>query len=119
MGANGKDNQIKISSRHSRVREKNMAQLLADFQDSIGIITFNNDAKRNALSRALLHELIKALNEMIYQSARVIMLRSNKGAAVWSAGHDISEFPRPGRTRCLMMIPWNRASGPFNSVRRR
>ena len=74
-----------------------MALLLTDFQDSIGIITFNNDAKRNALSRALLHELIRALNDMIYQAARVIILRANKGAAVWSAGHDISEFPRPGR----------------------
>lgn len=74
-----------------------MALILTDLHDSIGTITFNNDAKRNALSRALIHELIKALNEMIFHPARVIILRANQGAGVWSAGFDISEFPQPGR----------------------
>ena len=74
-----------------------MALILTDFNDSIGTITFNSDRKRNALSRALIHELIKALNEMVYHPARVIILRANKGAAVWSAGYDVTEFPKPGR----------------------
>jgi methylmalonyl-CoA decarboxylase len=74
-----------------------MAFILADFHDSIGTITLNNDGKRNALCGALLHELLKALNEMAYRPARVIILRANQGAAVWSAGFDISEFPEPGR----------------------
>ena len=74
-----------------------MALILTDFNDSIGTITLNNDCKRNALSGALIHELIKALNEMAYHPARAIILRANKGAAVWSAGFDISEFPGPGR----------------------
>ncbi|MCL4501951.1 MAG: methylmalonyl-CoA decarboxylase [Deltaproteobacteria bacterium] len=74
-----------------------MALILTDFHDSIGTITLNNDCKRNALSSALLHELIKALNGMVYQAARVIVLRANKGAAVWSSGFDITEFPQPGR----------------------
>jgi methylmalonyl-CoA decarboxylase len=74
-----------------------MALILTDFYDSIGTITFNHDCKRNALSGALIHELIQALNDLIYQGARVIILRANKGASVWSAGFDISEFPQPGR----------------------
>ena len=74
-----------------------MALILTDFNDSIGTITLNNDRKRNALSRVLIHELIKTLNEMIYRQARVIILRANKGASVWSAGYDITEFPEPGR----------------------
>ncbi len=41
-----------------------MALILTDFHDSIGTITLNNDCKRNALSGALIHELIQALNEM-------------------------------------------------------
>ena len=67
---------------------------LAEF---IGTVTFNHDQKRNALGRGLIHEVIKALNELIYEGARVIILRANRGAKVWSAGHDISELPRPGR----------------------
>ena len=63
----------------------------------IGTITLNHDRKRNALSRGLIGELIKALNDLVYQQARVIVLRANKGAQVWSAGHDVSEFPQPGR----------------------
>ena len=74
-----------------------MALILTDFNDSIGTITLNNDGKRNALSGAVIHELIKALNEMVYHPARVIVLRANKGAGVWSSGFDIGEFPKSGR----------------------
>lgn len=66
-------------------------------QDNIGIITLNHDKKRNALSKALIHELIRALNEMIHQRLRVIILRANPGAKVWSAGFDITDLPQPGR----------------------
>jgi len=63
----------------------------------IGTITLNHDQKRNALSRGLINEVIKALHDLIYQQARVIVLRANKGAKVWSAGHDVSELSQPGR----------------------
>jgi methylmalonyl-CoA decarboxylase len=65
--------------------------------ESIGTITLNHDRKRNALGRALIHEVIKALNDLVYQEARVIVLRANAGAKVWSAGYDVNEFPQPGR----------------------
>jgi methylmalonyl-CoA decarboxylase len=65
--------------------------------ESIGTITLNHDRRRNALSRGLIKEVIKALNDLVYQQARVIVLRANPGAKVWSAGHDVSEFPQPGR----------------------
>ncbi len=74
-----------------------MALILTDFHDSIGTITMNHDRKRNALSRALIHELIEGLNDLVYQGARVIILRAKKGAGVWSAGFDITEFPPSGR----------------------
>ncbi len=73
-----------------------MSLILTEVQETIGTITLNNDRKRNALGGALIHELIKALNEMIYQEVRVIILRANKGAVVWSAGYDVTEFPKPG-----------------------
>lgn len=74
-----------------------MSLILSDLQGDIGTITLNHDCKRNALGRALINELIKALNDLVYRRARVIILRAPKGAAVWSAGYDISEFPQPGR----------------------
>jgi methylmalonyl-CoA decarboxylase len=63
----------------------------------IGTITLNHDRKRNALCRGLIGEMIKALNDLVYQQARVIVLRANQGAKVWSAGHDVGELPQPGR----------------------
>jgi methylmalonyl-CoA decarboxylase len=74
-----------------------MALILTELQDAVGTITFNNYARRNALSRAFIQELIKALNEMIYQQVRVVILRAEPGARVWSAGYDITEFPKLGR----------------------
>jgi methylmalonyl-CoA decarboxylase len=65
--------------------------------ESIGTITLKHDRKRNALGRGLIQELLKALNDLIYQGARVIVLRANPGAKVWSAGYDVNEFPQPGR----------------------
>jgi methylmalonyl-CoA decarboxylase len=74
-----------------------MSLVLKDYHEFIGIITFNNDSKRNALSKALIKELIQALNELIYEKVRVVVLRANSGAKVWSAGFDVTEFPQPGR----------------------
>jgi methylmalonyl-CoA decarboxylase len=65
--------------------------------ESIGTITLNHDRKRNALSRGLIKEVIKALNDLVYKQVRVIVLRANPGAKVWSAGHDVGELPQPGR----------------------
>ena len=74
-----------------------MEFILTEHRENIGIITLNHDHKRNALGKALINELIRALNEMIHQRVRVVILRAQPGAKVWSAGHDINELPRPGR----------------------
>jgi methylmalonyl-CoA decarboxylase len=79
---------------------------LAEF---IGTITLNHDRKRNALGRGLIHELIKALNDLVYRRARVIVLRANKGARVWSAGYDVREFPQPGRDPLTFNDPLEQA----------
>jgi methylmalonyl-CoA decarboxylase len=71
--------------------------ILSEKRENFGIITLNNDQKRNALGRALIHELIQALNGLIHQKVRVVILRANKGAKVWSAGFDVTDFPQPGR----------------------
>ena len=62
-----------------------------------GVITFNHDSKRNALSRALIDELIATLDEIRAAGARSVILRAHPGVKVWSAGHDVAELPGPGR----------------------
>jgi methylmalonyl-CoA decarboxylase len=73
-----------------------MSMVITEFKDKIGWITMNNDAKRNALSFELLCGLIDALDEMDLRKARVVIIRANKGAKVWSAGFNIDELPRDG-----------------------
>ena len=74
-----------------------MSLLLKKFEDDIAVITLNNDARRNCLSHELLGEIITALDEYAEKEARVLIIRANKGARVWSAGFDIMELPEPGR----------------------
>jgi methylmalonyl-CoA decarboxylase len=73
-----------------------MSIVTTEFKNKIGWITMNNDAKRNALSFELLSGIISAFDEMQKKKARVVILRANKGAKVWSAGFNIDELPRDG-----------------------
>lgn len=73
-----------------------MDLILTDCRDRIGTITFNNTAKRNCLSNALLNELVTALGELKHLKARTLIIRAEKGAKVWSSGRDIHDLPDPG-----------------------
>jgi methylmalonyl-CoA decarboxylase len=73
-----------------------MSLVITEFKNEIGWITMNHDAKRNALSFEMLGNLLDALEEMKQRKARVVILRANKGAKVWSAGFNIDELPRDG-----------------------
>ena len=65
-------------------------------EGSVGIITMNNDARRNVISAAFINELIRILNAFRVKGVRAVILRANPGAQVWSAGHDVDELPPPG-----------------------
>ncbi len=73
-----------------------MGLVITELKDGIGWITLNHDAKRNALSYDLLLSLIQGLKTLKEQKARVVILRANKGARVWSSGFNIDELPRDG-----------------------
>jgi methylmalonyl-CoA decarboxylase len=73
-----------------------MSLILKELKNSIGWITLNHDAKRNALSAGLLTELLHVLKSLKEEKARVIIIRANKGAKVWSSGFSIDELPRDG-----------------------
>ncbi|MFO1372916.1 MAG: enoyl-CoA hydratase-related protein, partial [Candidatus Competibacteraceae bacterium] len=70
---------------------------LLEIQDDIATITMNHPEKHNALSDALIQDLLTALEECRQQKVRVIILRAPKGAKVWSAGHDVTELPKGRR----------------------
>ncbi|CAD5374541.1 methylmalonyl-CoA decarboxylase, biotin-independent [Rubrivivax sp. A210] len=63
----------------------------------IGIITLDNPAKRNALSKPLVDEVMAALADFAQRRLRVTILRAQPGAPVFSAGHDIAELPESRR----------------------
>lgn len=65
--------------------------------DHIATLTLDHDEKRNALSKELIAAILEAFEEFERQRARVVILRANPGARVWSAGHDVRELPNPGR----------------------
>lgn len=68
----------------------------SDIESSIGTITLNNPGKHNALSEALIDEMLQAFTRMQEAEVRVVILRSAAGAKVWSAGHDVNELPESG-----------------------
>jgi methylmalonyl-CoA decarboxylase len=81
--------------------------ILAQIADAIGTITLNQPAKRNALSQALVEELLTALADFQEASARAVVIRAAANAKVWSAGHDISELPQ-GQDPLLYSDPLER-----------
>ncbi|MDD5362157.1 MAG: methylmalonyl-CoA decarboxylase [Ignavibacteria bacterium] len=70
--------------------------IIAELRDKIGTIIFNNPSKLNALTSAMLLEIIEALLEFKEEKARVVIIRSAKWSKVWSSGHDINELPLDG-----------------------
>ncbi len=66
-------------------------------EDHVGTLMLQHDARRNALSAALVRELVDALAGLREARARVVILRARPGAKVFSAGHDVAELPLDGR----------------------
>lgn len=73
-----------------------MNLIKTEIKDLIGTICFNNDEKRNSLSKGMMEEFYDAFDLMAAEKARAIILRANPGAKVWCAGLDIKELPEPG-----------------------
>ena len=70
--------------------------VLSELDGSIGTVILNRPEKRNALSRALIDDLLAALADFRKRSVRVVVVSATVAGGVWSAGHDISELPQGG-----------------------
>ncbi|MCC7539752.1 MAG: methylmalonyl-CoA decarboxylase [Deltaproteobacteria bacterium] len=86
-----------------------MTLTISEMRDRVGTITLAHDDKRNALSSALIDELIADLDGFAARKVRAVVLRAKPGASVWSAGHDVSELPRSGRDPLAYSDPLERA----------
>lgn len=64
----------------------------SEVADHIGVLYLDNGAKRNALSHALLDEVMLTLEGFKAQGVRVVILRAAPEHSVWSSGHDIREL---------------------------
>jgi len=71
-----------------------MDLILKDIKDGIGILTLNNPTRRNALSLELCDQIVSSLGEFKKKKVPVIIIRAEKNARVWSAGHDITQLPK-------------------------
>ncbi len=71
-----------------------MDLILKEITDGVGVLTLNNPARRNALSLELCDQLVSALEEFKAKKVPVIVIRAEKNARVWSAGHDITQLPK-------------------------
>lgn len=86
-----------------------MPLVLQSVADSIGTLTLNQPEKRNALSRALIDDLISALAALKASAIRAVVLRAAPGSTVWSAGHDVRELPAAGHDPLTYSDPLRRA----------
>jgi methylmalonyl-CoA decarboxylase len=74
-----------------------MAYILTEVAEAVGMITLDNERRRNALSQPLVEEVITALHAFRDARVRVVILRARSGVKVFSAGHDIDELPEGRR----------------------
>jgi len=73
-----------------------MKTVRAEIQDLIGTITLCH-GKVNPLSKQVIDDLCEGLETMKSSEVNVVILRAEKGAKVFSAGHDVRELPTNGR----------------------
>ena len=74
-----------------------MSYTVSEATEFIGTITLDHERRRNALSHALVEEVIAALRSFSESKVRVVILRAKPAAKVFSAGHDIDELPASRR----------------------
>lgn len=72
--------------------------ILTQKDETVGTITLNQPAKRNALSRSLVEDIVGTLNDFQKEGIRVVVIRAAADVKVWSAGHDVGgASASPGR----------------------
>ncbi|MBI3444590.1 MAG: methylmalonyl-CoA decarboxylase, partial [Magnetospirillum sp.] len=74
-----------------------MSVAKVEFDGLLAVVTMTNSEKRNALSEAMIGEILAGLEQAREAKARTVILRAEPGCKVWSAGHDVTELPAAHR----------------------
>jgi enoyl-CoA hydratase/carnithine racemase len=72
---------------------------ILETRDTVAKITINRAEKRNALSRAVIRELLAVFEELRNDETIAVVLTTGAGDVAYCAGRDLSEFrPKAART---------------------
>jgi methylmalonyl-CoA decarboxylase len=74
-----------------------MSLIRVEIDNRLATLTMANQPKRNALSEAMIEEILAGLDQALAAKVRCVILRAEPGVRIWSAGHDISELPKSHR----------------------
>ena len=77
-------------------------------EGAVGTICLRHDEKRNALSAALVDDMLGALERFAGERVRAVVLRAKPGVKIWSAGHDVGELPEARRDPLGWLDPLRR-----------
>lgn len=77
--------------------------------NQIGILTLNNTDRLNVMGNDLVNQLIDALNAFSASDIRAVILKTQPGVKVWSAGYDVNELPPHGKDPLECHEPLRRA----------
>jgi methylmalonyl-CoA decarboxylase len=74
-----------------------LAAVRTEVLGQVGVITLDDERRRNALSARMVSGVVVALEGLRASGVRAVVLRAAPAMRVWSAGHDIDELPRGRR----------------------
>jgi methylmalonyl-CoA decarboxylase len=69
------------------------ASVRTEVLGQVGVITLDDERRRNALSAQMANGIVAALDGLRAKGVRAVVLRAAAGLQVWSAGQDIDELP--------------------------
>ena len=69
------------------------AVVRTEVRGQVGVITLDDERRRNALSAQMANGIVAALDGLRAKGVRAVVLRAAAGLHVWSAGQDIDELP--------------------------
>lgn len=70
-----------------------MSLVRTESRGQVRVVVMDHVERRNALSEAMVAEIVAALRDAARDECRAFVLRAPAGAAVWSSGHDLAELP--------------------------
>lgn len=74
-----------------------MSFVVKELHGKVCSLNINNPRKKNALSHAVMSEMIQALKELETGKIPVVVIGAAEECNVWSSGSDIGELPRSHR----------------------